>query len=106
MSQREAADDYTAVVAKLNQNWRVITCRDGIQWILQHRGSPKKSRKDDWRGRWYCRTSEALLRGTRAYAGSIDSQAMLLLMKLPDRIEELGQADAGFGSKPYASVMP
>jgi hypothetical protein len=70
----------------LNENWRVIECRDGIQWILQHRGSPKRSRKDDWRGRSYCRTSEALLRCTRYHAGEVDASALEVLASLPERI--------------------
>ena len=33
----EKADDYAAIVAKLNADWRFIVCRDRIQWILQRR---------------------------------------------------------------------
>lgn len=88
MSTREAADDYTGIVLMLNENWRVIVCRDGIQWILQHRGSPKTSRKDDWRGRSYCRTSEALRRCTREYAGIVSSTALEILAGFPVRIED------------------
>jgi hypothetical protein len=54
MSVRETADDYSGFVAQLNSDWRVVACRDRIQWILQHRGSPEKPRRDDWRGRSYC----------------------------------------------------
>jgi hypothetical protein len=45
----ETADDYSGIVAILNPEWRVIECRDRLQWILQHRGSPKTSRANDWR---------------------------------------------------------
>lgn len=92
MSNREAADDYDLVVAVLNENWRVIECRDRIQWILQRRGSPEKSRRDDWRGRSYCRTSEALIRCTREYAGAIDPTAAASLAALPARIESVSLA--------------
>ena len=37
----ETADDYGGVVVSLNPDWRVIECRDRVQWVLQHRGSPK-----------------------------------------------------------------
>jgi hypothetical protein len=30
----ESYDDYPRVVAKLNDRWRVIECRDRVQWIL------------------------------------------------------------------------
>lgn len=89
MSGRETADDYDRVVAVLNENWRVIECPDQIQWILQCRGSPTRSRKDDWRGRSYCRTSEALLRCTRRHAGSVNTSAMQELVALPDRIAKV-----------------
>lgn len=88
MSGRETADNYTDVVVMLNEDWRVIECRDGIQWILQYRGSPKRSRKDDWRGRSYCRTSEALRRCARLHAGPIRPPALDQLLALPDRFPE------------------
>ena len=88
MSTRETADDYTGVVAMLNEDWRVIECRDGIQWILQHRGSPKRLRKDDWRGRSFCRTSEALRRCARLHAGPVTAAAARQLLALPDRFPE------------------
>lgn len=51
VQHRESADDYHRVVAVLNDRWRVIECRDGIQWVLQRRGSPETIRGDDWRSR-------------------------------------------------------
>jgi hypothetical protein len=82
----ETADDYCRVVVVLNPDWRVIECRDRVQWILQHRGSPKRSRKDDWRGRSYCRTSEVLIRCAREYAGEMDPAACTILAALPPRL--------------------
>ena len=75
MSTMEAADTYSGLFVQLNADWRVVKCRDGQQWILQRRGSPEKGRRNDWRGRSYCRTAEALRRCTRVYAGAIDPTA-------------------------------
>ena len=86
-SNSEKSDNYHPVVAQLNDGWRVIVCGAGIQWVLQRRGSPKKPRRDDWRGRSYCRTSEALIRCAREYAGSIDPAAAAILAALPEWIE-------------------
>lgn len=83
----EEADDYRDVVARLNGGWRVIVCKAGMQWILQHRRSPKKPPADDWRGRSYCRTSEALRRCVREYAGNIEPAATATLAALPIHIE-------------------
>jgi hypothetical protein len=88
MSGSEEADDCRAIVAKLNDGWRVIVCKAGTQWILQHRRSPKKAPADDWRGRSYCRTSEALRRCAREHAGTIDAAAAAILAALPERINE------------------
>ncbi|MBR0801730.1 hypothetical protein JQ615_41035 [Bradyrhizobium jicamae] len=90
MSKKEVADDYDRVVVVLNENWRIIECRDRIQWILQRRGSPKKSRKDDWRGKSYCRTAEVLRQRAYEHAGPIDALAVEKLLSLPDRFPEPG----------------
>ena len=86
MSTMESADDYSELVAQLDADWRVIECRDRQQWILQRRGSPKKARANDWRGRSYCRTAEALRRCARYHAGTIDPTSAAILALLPERI--------------------
>jgi hypothetical protein len=84
-SRSEEVDDYHTVVAKLNDNWRIIVCTSGIQWILQRRvgerhGTPR------WESRCFCRTSEALNRLSRGRAGAIDPSADATLVSLPERI--------------------
>jgi hypothetical protein len=95
MSDRETADNYPQVVAVLNAGWRVIRCRDGLQWVLQRRSSPETSRGDDWRARSYCQTKEALIRCSREYAGEMDPAACTTLAALPERItaEKLQQEE-------------
>lgn len=95
MSRLEKADDYCGFVVQLNANWRVVECRDRIQWIPQRRGSPKRSRRDDWRGRSYCRTSEALIRCAREYARPVDPAAASILADLPERIELAAPGSGG-----------
>lgn len=84
---RESSDLYPRVVAVLNDRWRVIACPAGIQWILQCRGRSKTMATSRWRGRSYCRTSEALIRCCREYAGEIEPAARAILAALPPRIE-------------------
>ena len=81
-SHRESDDSYRAIVAVLNEHWRVISCPAGIQWILQHVKFRRGVRS--WEGRSYCRTREALHR----LAGPIDDHARTILDALPGRIEE------------------
>ena len=100
MSTSESADDYSGLVARLNQDRRVIDCRHRMQWILEHRGPPKTSGRDDWRGRSYCQTSEALIRCTREHAGEIEPGACAILAALPARI------DVATSPHPDASLTP
>jgi len=71
----EQSNTYAGVIAVLAPGLRVIRCRSGIQWIIQARPAGR------WRGIWFCRTKEALLRGAGQYASHP------LLQKLPDTIE-------------------
>ncbi len=87
MSSMESADTYSGLIVQLSADWRVVECRDAQLWILQRRGSPKKPRRNDWRGRSYCRTAEALRRCTRDYAGAMNPTAAAILTSLPERID-------------------
>jgi hypothetical protein len=87
----ESADDYPNVVVVLNEGWRLIACRDGIQWILQYRNRRNKAQtvaRDGWRGRSYCRTKEALIRVCDAHAGPIDPDGRAILAGLPEWFPE------------------
>lgn len=46
---REGSDYYAWIVAQFADGWRLIECRDGVQWILQ------KSRRNGGETRWYSR---------------------------------------------------
>jgi hypothetical protein len=83
----ESSDDYPEVVAVLNARWRVIECRHGTQWILQHRGRAETMATSRWRGRSYCRTAEALIRCCHAQAREIGPSARNILAALPERID-------------------
>jgi hypothetical protein len=90
-SRAEENDDYP-VVAALNPAWRVIACKHSLQWILQHRrGGP-----DSWRGEWFCRTREALVRGVRMHtgdAGLLPGDALVVLLRLPEILPSKGPED-------------
>jgi hypothetical protein len=78
---RGEENDYLAVAA-LNDGWRVIVCKNSIQWILQRR----RAGPDSWRGRSFCCTREALVRCARQHAGDIAADALVILLRLPERI--------------------
>ena len=84
VGHHETADDYVGTLARLNATWRVIVCRDGIQWILQRR----KEGGGDWprRAMHYCRTRKALIRLTATLCGRVDPLALATLHALPEHI--------------------
>jgi hypothetical protein len=78
----EESDTYAHVVVRLNNQWRVISLRDGIQWALQIRGGRR------WRNRYFFRTREALIRFAREHARPLGGEALVVLLRLPDRFPE------------------
>jgi hypothetical protein len=80
----ESDDRYPHV--RLNACWRVIECRDGIQWILQARNRTETVARADWRGRSYCRTRDALIACCDRFCGPIGPAAAAILAALPWRI--------------------
>ncbi len=80
----ESDEAYPSV--RLNEHWRLIECRDAVQWVLQRRHGPERAAGARWEGRAYCRTREALVRCCRAYCGPIDPDAVAALEALPERL--------------------
>tara|TARA_R110002096_G_scaffold202892_1_gene387667 strand:- start:363 stop:674 length:312 start_codon:yes stop_codon:yes gene_type:complete len=81
-SHRERDDNFTGLVYQAN-NWRVIICKDSIQWIIQSK--PRKTtRSDAWKAVSYFVTRKALMRVWRGATG--DSNGSIALGKLPERI--------------------
>ena len=48
-SHRESDDNYHDVVAQLAPRWRVIVCKDYLQWIIQKR-TAEPLHAGIWRG--------------------------------------------------------
>jgi hypothetical protein len=76
-SLMENADAYHQVIARLNKSWRVIVCREDLQWILQRWRAPL------WRNRSFCMTTAALRREAQKHGGDIDPAAWETLLALP-----------------------
>jgi hypothetical protein len=74
----EAADDYPAIVAMLDERTRVIECAAGNQWIIQRR---VRAAGYPWRSQYFCRTKAGLL----LYAPKPTAPELLAL---PDRLPE------------------
>ena len=86
-SHRERDDHYKGVAVLLAPRWRVIVCKDGMQWIVQQKES---SHGGPWRGVSYYTHRDGLLLacGSLEMASSSASEA---LEALPDYASQLAK---------------
>lgn len=82
LSRREKDDNYYDVIVVLNTRWRVIRCKDGIQWVIQ------KASPSEWRSVSYPRNRDGLLDRVRSLCGPCSDAAMAKLVALPDWIHQ------------------
>lgn len=78
-SHRERDDTYLDVILERG-DWRVIRCKDRIQWIVQKR-VPGCLRSDGWRGISFHLHRETLIRAWRKSSG-LDGIELLALPEL------------------------
>jgi hypothetical protein len=84
-SHREKDDSYRSVIIQFAPRWRVIICKDGAQWIVQHRTADSLHR-GVWRGRSYMTTRDSLIKACARLEPLSDPSVMAILSALPDRI--------------------
>src|SRR5882724_1291746 len=71
------ADEAYPAIAQLNDRWRVINCRDDLQWILQ------KFEGKRWRGNSYHRDRAVLIERIASRCGDVDASALEVVLALP-----------------------
>jgi len=86
-THRETSDFYNGVIAVLASRWRVVTCRNGIQWILQKRAA-EPLHEGIWRGQSYFTNRDALLEACASRELLSDEKVCALLNALPDLINQ------------------
>ena len=59
-SHRERDDFYQGEIIELSARWRVVLCKNRLQWILQRR-SKNPPHRGYWRGQSCCTSRDALL---------------------------------------------
>ena len=78
----EETDDYPRIAARLNPRWRVVSCRDSLQWILQSRCG-QRAGLARWKSRFFCRSRGGLVSCCLEHAGPVGGAALALLLRLP-----------------------
>ena len=86
-TRRETSDFYSLVITVLAPRWRVITCRNCIQWILQRR-TAEPLHKGIWRGRSYHTTQNSLIEACARLELLSDDRARAALDALPELISD------------------
>ena len=85
-THRETSDSYGDVIAVLTSRWRVATCKNGIQWILQKR-TAEPLHEGIGRGQSYCTSRDALLEACASRELLSDKKACTFLNALPEKIK-------------------
>ena len=88
-THREGAPDYIFVVQVFSSDYRLVECRDSIQWIVQRWTGNR------WRGERFFRTKAALLKYVCSLGLSVDD-----LADLPDNF----RSQFGFGQEGAKSL--
>ena len=84
-SNRERDDYYANVVLQFSPRWRIITCKHGMQWILQKR-SVAPPNTGTWAGKSYATTRGGLMAACSGRGLLFEPSVMTILSVLPDRI--------------------
>ena len=86
-SNRERDDYYANVVLQLSPRWRIITCKHGIQWILQKR-SVAPPNTGTWAGKSYATTRDGLMAACSRRGLLSEASARQVLEALPSNVRD------------------
>ena len=89
-SHRERDDNYSKVIIQLAPRWRIIECRNALQWILQHRSS-KLLNQGNWLGVSYLTSRNKLIEVSTGLNLLSDVSMKDVLAGLPETISKHNQ---------------
>ena len=80
-SHRERDDAYIGTIVQFSPRWRLVLCKDQIQWIIQKKES---SHRGYWRGKQYLTCKDSVLEASVRLGLLSDPKVAALLYLLPD----------------------
>jgi len=86
-SHRERDDSYSKVIIRLAPRWRIIECRNALQWIIQHRSS-KLLNRGHWFGVSYLTSRNKLIEVSTGLNLLSDASMKDVLADLPETISK------------------
>ena len=89
-SHRERDDNYSKVIIQLAPRWRIIECRNALQWIIQHR-SAKLLNRGHWLGVSYHTSRNKLIEVSTGLNLLSDVSMKDVLAGLPETISKHNQ---------------
>ena len=87
-SHRERDDNYQGVIVQLAPRWRIIECRDAIQWIIQKR-SAEPLNPGYWLGASYVTDRNKLIELSTTLGLLSEPSLRAVLEALPSSVTEL-----------------
>ena len=88
LAHRERDDEYREVIVQLAPRWRVIVCKDYLQWIIQKR-TAELLHRGEWRGQSYVTSRNSLIRLCASLELLSDYNARDRLEALPEQFSGL-----------------
>ena len=85
ISHRERDDAYIGTIVQFSPRWRLILCKDQMQWIIQKKES---SRRGDWRGLKYLTCKDSVLKASGGLGLLSDPKVKAVLHALPMRARD------------------
>jgi len=79
-SHRERDDAYLGTIVQFSPRWRLVLCKDQMQWIIQKKES---SRRGDWRGLKYLTCKDSILKASGSLGLLSDPKVKAVLHALP-----------------------
>jgi hypothetical protein len=86
-SHRERDDNYQGVIVQLAPRWRIIECRDAIQWIIQKRSADPLN-PGYWLGASYLTDRNKLIELSASLGFLSEPSKRAVLEALPSTIRE------------------
>ena len=80
ISHRERDEAYLGAIVQFSPRWRLILCKDQMQWIIQKKES---SRRGDWRGLKYLTCKDSVLKASGSLGLLSDPKVKAVLHALP-----------------------
>ena len=88
ISHRERDEAYLGTIVQFCSRWRLILCKDQMQWIIQKKES---SHAGPWRAEMYVTSRSALIKACGTLCLLSDPATEALLYTLPDHVSQLAK---------------